>query len=175
MPVRAAFVASHRNATDEERQFRVGQRGTRTANVRSPTTVRRDRPAPGTSSGEIGMSLPSSAVRPRIHHVLTGLVAVICALAVTGGTAYASARPAPTPTKAASAAGHSVTADKSTSTTKPIAAASSTKRRAAVGKAALAGTNVPDTCSGAIQPDTIYPCSSLPAGATNTYTFDLAQ
>src|SRR5262249_45672665 len=49
------------------------------------------------------------------------------------------------------------------------------KRRAAVGKAALAGTNVPDTCSGAIQPDTIYPCSSLPAGATNTYTFDLAQ
>jgi hypothetical protein len=108
--------------------------------------------------------------------VLTGLATIVCVLAVTGGTAYASAGPAPTPMKVSPSASRPATVSKATSTTKPSDnAASSTKRRAAVGKAALAGANVPNTCSGAIQPDTIYPCSSLPAGATNTYTFDLAK
>ena len=44
-----------------------------------------------------------------------------------------------------------------------------------MGKAALANADVPNTCSGAIQPDVVYPCSSLPVDSTNTYTFSLSQ
>ncbi len=61
-------------------------------------------------------------------------------------------------------------APKAASTT---SAKSTQQTRAKAGKAALAGADTPDTCSGSIQPSTIYPCSSLAAGETHTYSISL--
>ena len=47
--------------------------------------------------------------------------------------------------------------------------------RAAAVRAALASTQVPDTCSGLIQPDTVYPCTTPSASGTDTFTLSLAS
>ena len=54
------------------------------------------------------------------------------------------------------------------------AAAIRTGRAAAV-RAALAGTTVPDTCSGLIQPDTVYPCTTPSGSGTDTFTLSLTS
>ncbi len=97
------------------------------------------------------------------------------------GVSYASAKPAPsgssTVPKAAPAgsATPSKSAAAATPTPKSFAkpaanAPTAQQQRAKAGKAALASTNVADTCSGAIQPTTVYPCANLDAGATDTFT-----
>lgn len=45
--------------------------------------------------------------------------------------------------------------------------------RAAAVRAALARTNVPNTCSGPIQPDTVYPCATPSGTGTDTLTLSL--
>ncbi|HEY1919692.1 MAG TPA: hypothetical protein VGH27_29325 [Streptosporangiaceae bacterium] len=47
--------------------------------------------------------------------------------------------------------------------------------RAAAVRAALAGTKVADTCSGSIQPDTVYPCTTPSSGGTDTFTLSLTS
>ena len=47
-------------------------------------------------------------------------------------------------------------------------AAATRAGRATAVRAALAGTTVPDTCSGLIQPDTVYPCTT-PSGQRHGY------
>ncbi len=47
--------------------------------------------------------------------------------------------------------------------------------RAAAVRSALARTQVPDTCSGPIQPDTIYPCTMPSASGTDTFTLSLSS
>ena len=48
-------------------------------------------------------------------------------------------------------------------------------QRAAAARAALTGTKQADTCSGQIQPDTVYPCTTPSAGGTDTFTFSLTS
>jgi hypothetical protein len=47
--------------------------------------------------------------------------------------------------------------------------------RAAAVRRVLSTTAVPDTCSGAIQPDTVYPCTTPSSSGTDTFTFSLAS
>ena len=48
-------------------------------------------------------------------------------------------------------------------------------RRAGAVRTALARTTVPDTCSGTIQPDTVYPCTTPSASGTDTFTLTLTS
>ena len=48
-------------------------------------------------------------------------------------------------------------------------------KRAAAFRVALAATQVPDTCSGLIQPDTIYPCTTPSSSGTDTFTLSLTS
>jgi hypothetical protein len=48
-------------------------------------------------------------------------------------------------------------------------------RRADAVRTALARTTVPDTCSGSIQPDTVYPCTTPSASGTDTFTLTLTS
>lgn len=61
--------------------------------------------------------------------------------------------------------------------TRPAAASASAvrARRAAAVRAALASPQVPDTCSGAIQPDTVYPCTTPSSSGTDTFTLSLTS
>lgn len=63
-----------------------------------------------------------------------------------------------------SSAGHTVTT--------PTAAA---QARAAAAKTAIAHSTVADTCSGAIEPDVVYPCTSPSASGTDTFTINLTS
>ena len=47
--------------------------------------------------------------------------------------------------------------------------------RAVAVRAALAGAAVPDTCSGLIQPDTVYPCTTPSGTGTDTFTLSLTS
>jgi hypothetical protein len=47
--------------------------------------------------------------------------------------------------------------------------------RAAAVRAALATATVPDTCSGVIQPDIVYPCTTPSASGTDTFTLSLTS
>ena len=53
-------------------------------------------------------------------------------------------------------------------------AASRAKRAAAV-RTALASSQVPDTCSGLIEPDTVYPCTTPSSSGTDTFTLSLTS
>jgi hypothetical protein len=48
-------------------------------------------------------------------------------------------------------------------------------RRAAAVRTALASAQVPDTCSGAIEPDTVYPCTTPSSSGTDTFTLSLTS
>jgi hypothetical protein len=48
-------------------------------------------------------------------------------------------------------------------------------RRSAAVRAALASTQVPDTCSGSIEPDTVYPCTTPSSSGTDTFTLSLSS
>ncbi|WP_370083672.1 hypothetical protein [Streptacidiphilus sp. MAP12-16] len=128
--------------------------------------------------------------------MLTLLVAVLAALVGPTGTAYAVASQ-PT-TKATATATPTRT---STATTKPAPSTSATaaakpklvtkptapvkaqiptgpkadakKLSAAAVRSAIAHSSVPDTCSGPITADTVYPCTTPSAGGTDTYTLTL--
>jgi hypothetical protein len=52
--------------------------------------------------------------------------------------------------------------------------ASRAKRAAAV-RTALGGTQVPDTCSGLIEPDIVYPCTTPSSSGTDTFTLSLTS
>ena len=54
-------------------------------------------------------------------------------------------------------------------------AAATRAGRAAAVRAALAGTTVPDTCSGLVQPDTVYPCTTPSGTGTDTFTLPLTS
>src|SRR5262249_53163735 len=47
--------------------------------------------------------------------------------------------------------------------------------RAAAARAALADTTVLDTCSGLVQPDTVYPCTTPSGTGTDTFTLSLTD
>ena len=47
--------------------------------------------------------------------------------------------------------------------------------RAAAAKNAIARSSVPDTCSGGISPDVVYPCTTPSSSGTDTFTVDLAD
>src|SRR5580698_7780246 len=48
-------------------------------------------------------------------------------------------------------------------------------RRADAVRAALAGPTVPDTCSGSISPDVVYPCTTPSPSGTDTFTLTLTS
>jgi hypothetical protein len=54
-------------------------------------------------------------------------------------------------------------------------AAAVRSRSAAAVRAALASPQVPDTCSGTIQPDTVYPCTTPSASGTDTFSLSLTS
>ena len=54
-------------------------------------------------------------------------------------------------------------------------AAATRAGRATAVRAALASTTVPDTCSGVIQPDTVYPCTTPSGSGTDTFTLSLTS
>jgi hypothetical protein len=54
-------------------------------------------------------------------------------------------------------------------------AATLRERRSAAVHAALASTPVPDTCSGSIEPDTVYPCTTPSSSGTDTFTLSLSS
>lgn len=47
--------------------------------------------------------------------------------------------------------------------------------RAEAARAALASTQVPDTCSGSIEPDIVYPCDTPSSSGTDTFTLSLSS
>jgi len=55
------------------------------------------------------------------------------------------------------------------------AVGSAAATRAAAARAALASTTVLDTCSGLIQPDTVYPCTTPSGTGTDTFTLSLTS
>src|SRR4051794_38962215 len=57
----------------------------------------------------------------------------------------------------------------------PAQSASQRAIQAQAARQAIAQSTVPDTCSGAISPDTIYPCSTPASSGTDTFTFTLAS
>jgi hypothetical protein len=63
-----------------------------------------------------------------------------------------------------SSAGHTVTAPSATA-----------QARSAAAKTAIAHSTVADTCSGAIEPDVVYPCTSPSASGTDTFTINLTS
>jgi hypothetical protein len=110
---------------------------------------------------------------------LTGLAMAPAASAAT--TSAAAARPAKTatakppatarpPAKAQRVKEHPVKEE-------PAAPSRSEQRRlaAAAVRHVLAHSAVPDTCSGPISPDTIYPCSTPSSSGTDTFTITLAD
>ena len=146
------------------------------------------RPKPGTS-------------RRRPLGVLVLLVAVLGSLLGATGSAYAVAAPAtPTAKASATATATATTAKNATNTapkaaakakaatpkavTKPVAptraqapgaasTAAAKQARSAAAQAALAHPEVADTCSGAIDADTVYPCTSPSDTGTDSYTLTL--
>ncbi len=54
-------------------------------------------------------------------------------------------------------------------------AAATRAGRATAVRSALAGITVPDTCSGLIQPDTVYPCTTPSGSGTDTFTLSLTS
>lgn len=64
-----------------------------------------------------------------------------------------------------------------TTVARPAAPAAAVVRttRATAARKALARTTTPDTCSGAIEPDVVYPCDTPSAGGTDTFTVNLAD
>ena len=109
---------------------------------------------------------------------LVGLVTAPAASAAT--SSVAAARPAKTaaakppattkPAKAQRAVEHPVKEE-------PAAPSRSEQRRlaAAAVRHVLANSAVPDTCSGPISPDTIYPCTTPSSSGTDTFTITLAD
>jgi len=63
------------------------------------------------------------------------------------------------------------------SATKPAAPSAAERRvlAAAAARKAIAAATVTNTCSGVIEPDTIYPCSTPSSTGTDTFTFTLAS
>lgn len=59
----------------------------------------------------------------------------------------------------------------------PVAGSAAAIRagRAAAARAAVGSTTVPDTCSGLIQPDTVYPCTTPSSSGTDTFTLSLTS
>ncbi len=94
------------------------------------------------------------------------IAAILAALLTQAAPAFAAAAPQHATTTVAGPG-------------RPHAAAGSTsairQRRARAARAALASTTVPDTCSGSIQPDLVYPCTTPSASGTDTFTLTLTS
>ena len=126
------------------------------------------------------------------HAGRSGVVALCAALAIsfTVPVGTAAAAVTPTKTKATSSASASTTDPKKTSSTKKaitkptapvkaqhataLAPAAARQARASAARSAVSHSTVPDTCSGQIASDTIYPCSTPSSTGTDTFTLTLA-
>ena len=143
--------------------MRVTERAARGASQQG--SVRDGRPKPRWIGG----------VRGRVPGIVMAAVALI-------GLAAAPAASAATTSAAAARPGTTATA-RPPATTKPpakqqpaVPSASAQRRLAAAAvRQVLAHSAVPDTCSGPISPDTIYPCSNPSSSGTDTFTFTLAD
>jgi hypothetical protein len=143
--------------------MRVTERAARGASQQG--SVRDGRPKPRWIGG----------VRGRVPGIVMAAVALI-------GLAAAPAASAATTSAAAARPGTTATA-RPPATTKPpakqqpaVPSASAQRRLAAAAvRQVLAHSTVPDTCSGPISPDTIYPCSNPSSSGTDTFTFTLAD
>ena len=129
-----------------------------------------------------------------LRHVgRTGVLALCGALAISVMAPVGTAAAAVTPTKAktTSSAAASTTDPKKTSSTKKavtkptapvkarhataLAPAAARQARASAARSAVTHSTVPDTCSGLITSDTIYPCSTPSSTGTDTFTLTLAD
>ncbi|HET9169014.1 MAG TPA: hypothetical protein VFN97_06235 [Actinospica sp.] len=109
------------------------------------------------------------------------------------GTAAAASTPTKASTSSSASAGSTTKKASSTaaSTTKKtvtrpsapvkakhaagLAPAAARQARAAAAHSAISTATVPDTCSGQISPDTVYPCSTPSGTGTDTFTLTLAD
>jgi hypothetical protein len=109
---------------------------------------------------------------------IAGLVLAITAGLVTasGGAPSALAATAPAASTKATAS-QSARPARKPAKLMPSKPSASQVRQAAAGAArqAIAHATVPDTCSGLISPDTIYPCRTPSSSGTDTFTFTLAD
>jgi hypothetical protein len=105
--------------------------------------------------------LTSGGMRRRLPGIATAAVALIGLAAAPAASAATSSAAAARPTKTMTAT--------PAATTKPHAKARAAKAQPA------AHSTVPDTCSGAVSPDTIYPCSTPSSSGTDTFTITLAH
>jgi hypothetical protein len=125
----------------------------------------------------------SAAALPRAEaHARPGAVATLHARARSAAVAPTSVRsrpPAVVRPKIKSAHGFGSAARRAV----PVAsrdsaaggAAAIRAPRATAVRAALASSQVPDTCSGLIQPDTVYPCATPSSSGTDTFTLSLTS
>jgi hypothetical protein len=144
-------------------------------------TKRAARGAGQQSSVEGGRT--SRGTRGRLPGIVMALVALVALIGLTAAPAASAATSSATaarPVKTAAA--------KPSATTKPSAKAQPAKEQpaapslserrrlaAAAVRQVLAHSTVPDTCSGPISPDTIYPCSAPSSSGTDTFTITLAD
>src|SRR5579884_3307199 len=138
------------------------------------------------NSGGLSMPARSKYARRRLLGVSTLLAAVLAASVMPVGAADAAVsgsnvkpaagNSAPAGGSAAAQSKHGALPSKPTAPpkAKPVATMSADaarKARAAAAAHAIATSTVPNTCSGAIQPDTIYPCTG--SAGPDTFTADL--
>ena len=133
----------------------------------------------------VGGGRTSRGMRGRLAGIAMATVALIGLAAAPAASAAISRAAAARPAKTATA--------KPPGTTKPSAKArppieqpareqpaapspsEQRKLAAAAVRRVLAHSTVPDTCSGPISPDTIYPCSTPSSSGTDTFTITLAD
>ena len=151
-------------------------------------TKRTARGANQLSSADGGRT--SRGTRGRLLGIVTAAVALIVMAAAPAASAATSSATAARPAKTAAAkpSGTSKPSAKvqpakvqpakvQPAEEQPAAPSLSEQRRlaAAAARQVLVHSTVPDTCSGPISPDTIYPCSSPSSSGTDTFTITLAD
>src|ERR1700726_5053095 len=102
---------------------------------------------------------------PGVRRAL-GVFAVVISTVLTGvtGTSHAATTVSGTPATAHAIHRHAAR----TAPKRP--AAGDRKLRAAVAATVIARSALPDTCSGTLQADTVYPCSNIALNATDQFT-----
>jgi hypothetical protein len=147
----------------------------------------------GTKHAAKGAGQQSSAEGGRTRRGTRGrLLGIVMAAVALIGLAAAPAASAATSSAAAARPAKTATA-KPSATTRPSAKAQPAKERpakeqpavlslseqrrlaAAAVRKVLADSTVPNTCSGPISPDTIYPCNTPSSSGTDTFTITLAD
>ncbi|MBR7832072.1 hypothetical protein KDL01_02310 [Actinospica durhamensis] len=137
--------------------------------------------------------LPSGTTTRRTLSVFAGFLLALTTTAGTISSASAATAPAhtqatssssttPTEHKAAAAATATATGKQAFKPVQPAKAArpgpltaAQDAARAAAARSVIAHSTVPDTCSGAIAADTVYPCTTPSATGTDTFTVTLTS